>query len=87
MLKFEHIPVGAYIRAYDFEPCRGREDKYIEGEVVALPTREGLVLVVVILALSRPRSSRAGINAVKLHIGAASTATTSSSVPAWATPE
>lgn len=34
MLKFEHIPVGAYIRAYDFEPCRGREDKYIEGEVV-----------------------------------------------------
>lgn len=34
MLKFEGIAkVGDYIRAYDFKPCRGREDAYIEGVV------------------------------------------------------
>ena len=34
MMKFENIAkVGDYIRAYDFKPCRGREDAYIEGIV------------------------------------------------------
>ena len=34
MMKFENIAkVGDVIRAYDFKPCRGREDAYIEGVV------------------------------------------------------
>ena len=34
MMKFEQIAkVGDYIRAYDFKPCRGRDDAWIEGIV------------------------------------------------------
>lgn len=34
-LKFEgKFNVGDYIRAYDFEPCKGRLDSYIEGTIV-----------------------------------------------------
>ena len=34
MLKFHGVAkVGDCIRAYDFKPCRGREDAYIEGVV------------------------------------------------------
>jgi hypothetical protein len=33
-MKFENIAkVGDFIRAYDFKPCRGRADAYIEGVV------------------------------------------------------
>lgn len=35
MLKFQgKFKKGDYIRAYDFEPCRGRKDSYIEGTIV-----------------------------------------------------
>lgn len=27
--------IGYEIRAWDFEPCPGRDDRYVEGEVVA----------------------------------------------------
>lgn len=40
MLKFEGIPVGTKIRAYDFEPRPGVTDKYIEGEIVGLYDKE-----------------------------------------------
>jgi len=34
MLKFENIAkVGDVIRAYDFKPCAGRDDAFIEGVV------------------------------------------------------
>jgi hypothetical protein len=34
MLKFENIAkVGDIIRAYDFKPCAGRDDAFIEGIV------------------------------------------------------
>ena len=34
-LKFEgKFAVGDYIRAYDFEPMRGRPDRFIEGVIV-----------------------------------------------------
>ena len=34
MLKYEHIQPGSHIRAYDFKPSEGREDLYVEGEVI-----------------------------------------------------
>jgi len=35
MLKFENIAkVGDMIRAYDFKPCAGRDDAFIEGVVI-----------------------------------------------------
>lgn len=35
MLKFEKIAkVGDVIRSYDFKPMAGREDCYVEGEVI-----------------------------------------------------
>jgi len=35
MLKFEGIAtVGDIIRAYDFKPCAGRDDAFIEGVVI-----------------------------------------------------
>jgi len=35
MLKFENIAkVGDIIRAYDFKPCAGRDDAFIEGVVI-----------------------------------------------------
>ena len=35
MLKFENIAkVGDTIRAYDFKPCAGRDDAFIEGIVI-----------------------------------------------------
>lgn len=34
MLKFENVAkVGDIIRAYDFKPCAGRDDAFIEGVV------------------------------------------------------
>ena len=34
MLKFENVAkVGDLIRAYDFKPCAGRDDAFIEGVV------------------------------------------------------
>lgn len=35
-LKFEGIPVGYEIRAYDFEPRHDRPNRYIEGVIVSL---------------------------------------------------
>jgi len=41
MLKFENIAkVGDVIRAYDFKPCRGRGDAYIEGVVESVNNTE-----------------------------------------------
>lgn len=35
MLKFENVAsVGDIIRAYDFAPCAGRDDAFIEGVVI-----------------------------------------------------
>jgi hypothetical protein len=35
MLKFEKVAkVGDTIRAYDFKPCAGRDDAFIEGIVI-----------------------------------------------------
>lgn len=35
MLKFENVAkVGDIIRAYDFKPCAGRDDAFIEGIVI-----------------------------------------------------
>jgi hypothetical protein len=35
MLKFENVAtVGDIIRAYDFKPCAGRDDAFIEGVVI-----------------------------------------------------
>lgn len=36
MLKFEGIPVGTKIRAYDHEPMEGRTDRYVEGTITEL---------------------------------------------------
>jgi len=33
-LKFEGIPVGTRIRAYDFEPMEGRPERYVEGVII-----------------------------------------------------
>ena len=30
------VKIGQYIRGYDFKPMRGREDCYVEGEVLEL---------------------------------------------------
>jgi hypothetical protein len=36
MLKFENVArVGDIIRAYDFKPCAGRDDAFIEGVVMS----------------------------------------------------
>jgi len=41
MLKFEGIAtVGDIIRAYDFKPCAGRDDAYIEGIVENVNSNE-----------------------------------------------
>lgn len=34
MLKFDGIAIGTDIKAYDFEPMRGRHDRYIEGTIM-----------------------------------------------------
>jgi len=48
MLKFEGIPVGTKIRAYDFEPMNGRADRYVEGTITKLydDQYEGYVVAV-----------------------------------------
>jgi hypothetical protein len=41
MLKFENIAkVGDIIRAYDFKPCAGRDDAFIEGIVIDADNNE-----------------------------------------------
>jgi hypothetical protein len=41
MLKFENIAkVGDIIRAYDFKPCAGRDDAFIEGVVIDADNNE-----------------------------------------------
>jgi len=40
-LKFEGIPVGSKIRAYDFEPMPGRGECYAEGVIDSLTTIYG----------------------------------------------
>jgi hypothetical protein len=41
MLKFENIAkVGDIIRAYDFKPCAGRDDAFIEGIVIDANSNE-----------------------------------------------
>lgn len=42
MLKFSNIAkVGDIIRAYDFKPCQGRDDAFIEGIVIDADNMEG----------------------------------------------
>jgi len=42
MLKFEAAAkVGDIIRAYDFKPMVGREDCFVEGEVLEVTTKPG----------------------------------------------
>jgi len=43
-LKYEYIEPGQRIRAYDFEPCEGRRDRYVEGLVIGHYTDVGSVL-------------------------------------------
>lgn len=33
LLKYEHIEPGTRVRAYDFEPMQGREERFVEGVV------------------------------------------------------
>jgi hypothetical protein len=41
MLKFENVAkVGDIIRAYDFKPCAGRDDAFIEGIVIDANSNE-----------------------------------------------
>jgi hypothetical protein len=41
MLKFENVAtVGDIIRAYDFKPCAGRDDAFIEGVVIDANSHE-----------------------------------------------
>jgi len=40
MLKFEGIKIGTRIRAYDFEPCPGRPDVFIEGVIIGIYDEE-----------------------------------------------
>ena len=41
MLKFENIAkVGDVIRAYDFKPCQGRDDAFVEGVVESVNNTE-----------------------------------------------
>lgn len=48
MLKFEHIPVGHEIRAYDFEPVGDyRDELYVEGEVVRHDEVHGAKVLVI----------------------------------------
>lgn len=42
MLKFENIAkVGDVIRSYDFKPMIGRDDCFVEGEVLAIDASQG----------------------------------------------
>ena len=42
MLKFENVArVGDIIRAYDFKPCAGRDDAFIEGVVLGVTSEQG----------------------------------------------
>ncbi len=41
MLKFEGIAVGTTIKAFDFEPCPGRTDRYVVGYILHTTTRAG----------------------------------------------
>lgn len=47
MLKFEHITVGTTIRSYDFEPMEGREDRFVEGTVIAHDVLDGASMLVI----------------------------------------
>ena len=41
MLKFENVAkVGDVIRAYDFKPCQGRDDAFVEGVVESVNNTE-----------------------------------------------
>jgi len=43
----QRFPVGARIKAYDFQPCPGRPDQYVEGVIVRIDEHRGLYEVVV----------------------------------------
>lgn len=47
MLKFEGIAVGTKIKAYDFEPCPGRTDRYVVGKIVDTTVRDGAKFYVI----------------------------------------
>lgn len=41
MMKFENVAkVGDVIRSYDFKPCQGRDDAYVEGVVESVNNTE-----------------------------------------------
>ena len=41
MLKFEGINVGTTIKAYDFEPCPGRTDRFVTGKILDNVMKDG----------------------------------------------
>jgi len=48
MLKFEHIPVGHEIRAYDFEPVGDwRDEIYVQGTIKRHDEKEGAKFLVI----------------------------------------
>ena len=47
MLKFEGIPLGTTIKAYDFEPFPGRRDRYVVGKIANTVVRDGALFYVI----------------------------------------
>jgi len=41
LLKFEGLEIGQQIKAFDFEPMKGRPDKFIEGQITGISTDVG----------------------------------------------
>ncbi len=68
-LKFEGIPVGTYIRAYDFEPIEGRKDCFIEGTIKSVVDKGFLAYAIVVeydswdedVSDIKPEHSRVGV--------------------------
>lgn len=65
-LMFEGFEVGDRIRAFDFEPCEGRPDRYIEGKILEVDRDGGAVgyahyVVEVELDTSAPPGARLAV--------------------------
>lgn len=37
--------LGKHVRCYDFEPCEGHRDRYVEGKCIEVNEAEGLMVV------------------------------------------
>ena len=51
MLKYEHIEAGTIIRAYDHQPMTGREEYYVQGEVIGTCTKWGADFLIMVPAM------------------------------------